>query len=200
MEDAGAVFASGSMHAAGMNRGGDKWAAESVRGDSITWLARTDGEANSTNITPYHNITKVLDSMEKLKDDLDRACSFSSSRSSTQLARYPPGGRYVRHKDAYVSSTPSRRVTILYYPNDQWKEGDGGELRIYKQAPPSSSSSHSCTKYYLEHVAEGHLPSGEAYVDCAPISDRVVIFQSALIDHEVLCSHATRYALTMWLY
>jgi SM-20-related protein len=88
-----------------------------------------------------------------------------------QLARYPGGGaRYERHRDAF-SGGPSRRLTAIYYLNDGWSPADGGALRI--------------------HADDGA-------VDLAPTIDRLVVFLSERLEHEVLPAFAPRLAITAW--
>lgn len=40
----------------------------------------------------------------------------------------------------------------------------------------------------------------ETFTDIDPIADRLVIFQSRMIEHEVLAANTHRWAITMWLY
>ena len=39
-----------------------------------------------------------------------------------------------------------------------------------------------------------------SYQDIDPIADRLLVFQSRMLEHEVLPAHATRFAITMWFY
>lgn len=108
----------------------------------------------------------------------------SRSRSEAQLTCYPGGGsRYVRHLDAF-STTPgddaaagrdARRVTAILYLNADWEPAHGGRLRLF---PPCA---------------------GRAHVDVDPVFGRLLLFRSELVAHEVLPSHAQRWALTLWM-
>ncbi len=94
---------------------------------------------------------------------------------------------YVRHLDTSPKHTnvPCRRlVTAVYYLNQGWKAGDGGCLRVHcpPNGVPSSTSEPS-------HV-----------VDIEPFSDRLVIFRSDKVEHEVLPNVEIRMALTLWFY
>ena len=100
----------------------------------------------------------------------------------THIACYPGGGsRYVRHLDASVHGS-TRRLTLLYYMNEGWKQGDGGELRIYLKDKTKENS------------------DAETHVDVAPLLDRLLVFQSRMLEHEVLPSNIVRFALTVWFY
>jgi len=88
-----------------------------------------------------------------------------------QMAHYNENkARYVRHRDAPPSGPP-RKLTFIYYPNIAWRCGHGGELRAF-------------------------LPAGPR--DIRPIGDRLVVFWSSWLDHEVLPSLASRFAITVW--
>jgi SM-20-related protein len=92
-----------------------------------------------------------------------------------QIARYPGGGAaYDRHRDAFAAppgARPGRRVTAIYYANPAWTPEAGGLLRLHGNAGP---------------------------VDVAPILDRLLVFLSERVEHEVLPAHAPRCAVTAW--
>jgi SM-20-related protein len=110
--------------------------------------------------------------------DLGRALTelawLGLGRLDVQVARYPGGGaRYARHRDAFAGRA-SRRVSAIWYANPDWHPAHGGQLRLY----PDGGESHS-----LE-----------------PILDRLVVFLSEKVEHEVLPAWAERYAVTAWYY
>ena len=109
--------------------------------------------------------------------ELDAAAYLGLGRVDIQIARYPGGGaRYERHRDAFRGPVPdggSRVVTAIYYLNAGWRPEDGGVLRL-------------------------HLAGGP--VDVEPRLDRLAIFLSALVEHEVLPAHTPRLAATGWFY
>jgi SM-20-related protein len=86
-----------------------------------------------------------------------------------QLAHYAPGAHYEKHLDAFPGDD-NRRVTAIVYLNPAWTPADGGLLRLHV-APP---------------------------VDVEPTLDRLVVFRSAVVPHEVLEAKADRWALTAW--
>jgi len=96
---------------------------------------------------------------------------FGCERTQIQLACYDGGGtRYVRHVDS-VAGGPQRRLTAIFYPNAEWKREHAGQLRLF-------------------------LATGAR--DIEPIGDRLVLFLSAYLEHEVLPAQAKRFAMTLW--
>ena len=73
--------------------------------------------------------------------------------------------------------TRNRRITAVYYLNENWNREDGGALRIY---------------------ADTWTPDAQAF-DVLPRLDRLVLFRSTL-QHEVLVTRRERLALTQWWY
>ncbi|CAJ1959360.1 unnamed protein product [Cylindrotheca closterium] len=69
-----------------------------------------------------------------------------------------------------------RYLTCLVYLNTDWKEGDGGCLRVF----PNGESEDS-------------------YVDIAPLGGRMVVLSSPSLFHGVLPTNAQRYACAAWL-
>jgi SM-20-related protein len=124
--------------------------AGGVRSDHIAWID-DDGR------------------FETLRCQLNEAW-LGLVRFELQAARYQPGAAYARHRDAFRGG-PSRRVTAIWYLNEEWS--GGGELRL-------------------------HLDGGAR--DLAPLCDRLVVFLSEKIDHEVLPARAERWAVTAWYY
>lgn len=62
--------------------------------------------------------------------------------------------------------------TLLVYLNEPWSMADGGQLRLY------------------------HTDGSTTDVD--PILDRVVVFLSKTMPHEVLAAHSERWAISVW--
>lgn len=71
-----------------------------------------------------------------------------------------------------------RRITLLWYLNPGWLPEWGGQLRAYPQSR--------------------HAP--RCGMDVEPLLDRVLVFRSDLVEHEVLPTSASRCAVTVWLY
>ena len=66
-----------------------------------------------------------------------------------------------------------RKITCIYYLNVQYQVYHGGQLRVYFK---------------------------NESIDIAPTCDKLVVFRSADVEHEVLPTFATRMALTVWYY
>jgi SM-20-related protein len=110
---------------------------------------------------------------EELGQVLSVGAYLGLGRFELQLAHYPgEGARYVRHRDAFPGQT-NRRVTAILYANPDWRPEHGGLLRLYLEA---------------------------GTVEVAPTLDRLVVFLSEQLEHEVLPTYAPRLALTAWYY
>ncbi len=90
-------------------------------------------------------------------------------------AVYPVGAYYSRHKDVLRSTSPIRArrlVSCVYYLNPGWQEADGGELLLY-----STSGAQKIR----------------------PEFNRLVMFLSEGLEHEVMPANRERRSLTGWL-
>jgi SM-20-related protein len=110
-----------------------------------------------------------------LREALNRDAYLGLDRMEVQVARYPGGGAvYERHRDAFPGppgGRPNRRVTAIYYANPAWCPEDGGALRLYP---------------------------GDGSVDITPVLDRLLVFLSERVSHEVRPAQAPRCAVTAW--
>ena len=158
------------MKPAGMSRGDSKWKDDKIRGDLHLWVHDTES------FKPFKFLVCLLHSIDSIRNELNEKCEFGSEKVQIQVTCYPgEEARYVRHLDTLKDKGPDRRVTCIYYPNREWKKEDGGELRVY-------------------------LENGEDFVDIQPVADRLVVFQSRRIEHEVLPTKKERYAVSSWFY
>ncbi len=113
----------------------------------------------------------LWEAFEGLREALNRDLWLGLRRFELQLACYPgDGARYAAHHDTFAGN-PSRRVTAIVYLNPGWRPEHGGQLRA-------------------------HTPRGA--VDIDPLLDRLVLFLSDRVLHEVLPTHAPRMAATAW--
>jgi SM-20-related protein len=62
-------------------------------------------------------------------------------------------------------------VTAIYYANPAWEPNDGGALRLHGEDGP---------------------------VDVAPLLDRLLVFLSERVEHEVMPARSARWAVTAW--
>jgi len=172
LSNAAQLFQNGKLKPAGMGKGTEYWKEDSVRSDHLLWLNSIFEPTDDANLLSLRDLVSDL---KKIQTQLNEDTDFDSNSSQIQLTCYPgEGTRYIRHLDAYVGSS-TRRLTCLYYMNPDWKKEHGGELRIFD-------------------------PKGNGYHDIEPLGDRLLIFQSRLLEHEVLPSYRERYALTVWFY
>jgi hypothetical protein len=102
--------------------------------------------------------------------------------SEVQLAWYAPNGSgYKQHVDALPDDGESgaggtqRKVTLIVYCNPGWTEAAGGQLRVHR----------------LDI-------DGAGTTNIEPRAGRLVAFLAGCIKHEVLPSHADRFAVTAW--
>jgi SM-20-related protein len=166
----------GHLRPAGMGAGATQWQDDSSRGDHILWL--TGGIAGQPD-GAWPGLEAALRKLTALGAELRANCPALqlSARASVQLAWYPgDGAGYVRHLDAGSSSSSGgvRRVTALYYLNPDWCERDGGWLRLFL----TGCSTISCRR------------DGANVWDIEPLLDRLVLFRSDLVEHQVsYCDH-----------
>ncbi|MEP2024138.1 MAG: 2OG-Fe(II) oxygenase [Reichenbachiella sp.] len=146
---------------AGIGAGTDFQLKSQVRGDYIRWLNRD----NDTELADF--FARIDEAIAKL----NRYCFLSLSGSEFHMAHYPQGTFYKKHLDQF-NHRSNRLISVILYLNTDWKEGDGGELKLY---------------------LDGH----EKII--APIAKRIVFMRSDQVEHEVLETHVDRYSLTGWL-
>lgn len=132
-----------------------------IRGDFIYWL----DENRDAELSSFFGLK------DELTQNLKQFCYLSLSGSEFHIAKYPEGSHYHRHFDQFNERT-NRQITVLIYLNKNWKNGDGGELVIYKDGQ--------------EFLVE-------------PLAKRLLLFKSDKIEHEVLTTNVPRYSLTGWL-
>lgn len=133
-----------------------------IRGDEIQWLKR--GETNNAIVEFYRFADELI-------QNLNRELFLSLCDGEFHFAHYPSGTFYHRHLDQFKGRN-NRQISLVLYMNDNWKPGDGGELKIFG-----------------EHRDE----------IIAPIGNRLVLFRSDTIEHEVLETTTSRKSLTGWL-
>jgi len=153
------------LQKAGIGSSGEFQIKSAVRGDFIHWLNRDVDTA----LNPFFGL------MDELNENLRRYCYLSLSDSEFHIAKYPAGSHYNRHLDQFQERS-NRQITVLMYLNENWKPGDGGELKIYRESD-----------------------EGETEILVEPIARRLLLFKSDCVEHEVLTTNVPRYSLTGWL-
>lgn len=176
------LFENGKMRPAGMGgQSSELWKDSSVRSDHIVWLNDIE-DREKWSEEEAGCLRKLVQKVKLIQTELNQSCNFDSHETQIQLTCYPgDGSRYVRHLDSYVGAT-TRRITCLYYLNPEYSAKDpeakklGGDLRIF------------------------HHDSDSEFTDISPVGDRLLVFQSRLLEHEVLPSYFKRFAITVWFY
>jgi SM-20-related protein len=137
---------------------------------------RSDASAWLTGDTVPAGLLPLWEAFVGLRDALNGAAYLGLDRMEVQVARYSGNGAaYGRHRDAFsdpAGSRPNRRVTAIYYANPAWERAHGGVLRLHGDPEP---------------------------IDVAPLLDRLLVFLSERVEHEVLPTRSARWAVTAWL-
>eukprot|EP00947_MAST-08B_sp_MAST-8B-sp1_P001434 g1434.t1 len=190
--------------------------AASAGAASASKAAARSGPSSSRFVTLKAVVRAVDDLvMGPLKDKVSHLSGLCA-RSDVMCAVYDgAGARFQRHVDNTAGD--GRHLTALIYLNPNWKEEHGGALRIHPR-PGSTGKDDGKQQSQEAGVAadEGKGPSAgtgaeakageaagtaaEAPVDLFPHGGRMVLFFSDQIPHEVMPSHASRHALTIWFY
>ena len=167
-----------------------------IRGDKSIFLSR-EYRQKAEFATNHPHMHKLISTITKtILDKMGDAISLDTSMTSVQLAVYPGDGKsgYTRHCDRGQTScmaeptgssqTPGgeaeRIITAIYYLTDEdWDPIlDGGCLRVFSNSNDGINTTDIC-----------------------PFRDRLVIFRSDGVEHEVLPSmRRPRTAITLWFY
>ena len=152
---------------------GERFSNESLRGDRIAWLPEIFPAAP----VGFDPNSMLLQAMHRFMAAINDHTDFHIKRVSTMLAMYPgEGERYVKHLDNVADDPEGRIITICLYLNENYSKEHGGEIVLYDRSG-----------------------SNEA-LRVEPLFNRVVMFDSRKVPHEVLECRAQRWALTFWLY
>lgn len=147
---------------AAIGQTGDELVIKEIRGDYTYWLdKKTDIQLNT-----------IFEILEEAKNKLNQLCYLSLSNYEFHLAHYPVGSFYKKHLDQFKNRN-NRMISMIIYLNDNWQEGDGGELKVY--------------------------PKGKNQQLIPPLMNRCVMFKSADLPHEVLKTNVGRKSLTGWM-
>lgn len=156
------LLGEGEFHPALIGRGVTEQRISEVRGDKIMWL-----EPNA--LTEAQQ--RYFDFLEELREYLSNYFRIGLPWFECHLATYPVGSFYTRHFDQF-RETNNRIFSVILYLNENWKEEDGGQLRIYENG---------------------------THRDIEPKMGRLVCFRSDLVEHEVLVTNRTRFSVTGWI-
>ena len=134
---------------------------ENRRRDKIVWLDN-DNERDKL----------YLDFTQGLRESLNRSLYLGQSYYEAHYALYEKDAFYEKHLDAFRGSK-NRAVTTVFYLNEGWRDGDGGELLIYDE-------------------------DDNLITQVKPTANTLVVFLSDKFPHEVLAANKIRYSIAGW--
>ncbi|MBN2783126.1 MAG: 2OG-Fe(II) oxygenase [Campylobacterales bacterium] len=146
---------------AGISTGNELHIDGDRRRDKINWLDEDDGIQS-----------KFLDFAKGLQEYLNRELFLCLSYYEAHFAIYENGAFYEKHLDCF-KNFKNRVVTTVFYMNENWSDGDGGELIVYDE-----------NDKFLKKVE--------------PLFNTLVVFLSEKFPHEVLKANAKRYSIAGW--
>lgn len=147
---------------AGIGKSLDKQINEAIRGDYIHWVDRTSAQSA---------LQSYLTKLNELILFVNQNLFLSLKDYEVHMTIYPPGAYYKRHLDQFKKDD-HRKLSVICYLNENWREDEGGQLRIY---------------------------SPEKDIDFLPVAGRLVCFRSDQLEHEVLPATRPRLSLTGWI-
>ncbi|PKO94437.1 MAG: proline hydroxylase [Betaproteobacteria bacterium HGW-Betaproteobacteria-10] len=153
---------SARFKAAKIGRGATQNHLSLLRGDVISWLDDNNGTDQA-----------YLLWMETLRSGLNAALFLGLFDFESHYAIYGAGTGYAKHSDV-LQGAKNRIVSTVYYLNEAWQNGDGGELRLFEA-------------------------TGETVIATVnPNFGTMIIFLSESFPHEVLMAHKRRHSITGW--
>ncbi len=147
---------------AGIGKNQDKQINEAIRGDYIQWIDPNNAEPP---------LLTYLGKLEQMIAFVNQSLFLSLKDCEVHQTIYPIGSFYKRHLDQFKKDD-HRKLSVICYLNKDWKEADGGQLRMF-----------------IGHESK----------DVLPVAGRLVCFRSDLLEHEVLPATRERLSLTGWL-
>lgn len=136
---------------------------DTIRNDQTLWLDQTN---ENTGIMAYFT------ELKKICSKLNETLFLGLIDYEAHFAIYQPNSFYKKHVDQF-RATRERRISCVYYLNQEWQQDFGGELRLYDQEDAPLTT-------------------------ILPLGNRFVCFNSD-IPHEVFTAFKTRYSIAAWL-
>lgn len=134
-----------------------------IRTDEICWLDEDSVEpAVHTYLKQVNHVANIL----------NQSLFLSLTEFETHFAAYQPGSFYKKHIDQFAT-TKTRKISCVYYLNEDWNDAFGGELKLYNK----------------ENQLIQNVP---------PLENRFICFNSEL-PHEVCLTHQPRYSIAGWM-
>ena len=136
---------------------------QNIRNDKILWL---DEDSEHPFITNY------LNALSSVANILNQTLFLGLSEVESHFATYESGSFYKKHIDQFRTNK-RRKISCVYYLNQNWQKEYGGELNLYTN-------------------------QDELLKTVNPQGNRFICFTSD-IPHEVCVTHQTRYSIAGWL-
>jgi SM-20-related protein len=156
--------ANGKLSSAAIGHGDARRMRNDIRGDRTRWFDETESTPAQSNYWA---------AMHALRLQLNRSLMLGLDELEAHYALYAPGARYARHRDTFRDDD-ARVLSSVLYLNADWRDDDGGALRLYLS------------------------DSVEKYLDIYPRAGTLVLFLSADLDHEVLPATRDRLSIAGW--
>lgn len=134
-----------------------------IRADEICWI---DEYSQEPSIQAY------LKEANSLANMFNQTLYLGLTEFETHFAAYQPGAFYKKHIDQFAT-TKTRKISCVYYLNQNWHEAFGGELKLYNK-------------------------ENQLIQKVTPFGNRFICFNSEL-PHEVCQTHQSRYSITGWM-
>ncbi len=134
-----------------------------IRTDEICWLDECSAEPA---------IHAYLKQTTHVANILNQSLFLGLIEFETHFAAYQPGSFYKKHIDQFASKK-TRKISCVYYLNEDWQDGFGGELKLYNK-------------------------EDQLIQTVSPLPNRFICFNSEL-PHEVCLTHRSRYSITGWM-
>jgi len=141
-----------------------------IRGDSVCWILPPVDDDGDALLRASPGLTVLHEKLVEIARVLSEHALVNLSRIEMHAAHFGPGGRYLPHLDR-SSGTSGRVFTYVYFLNPSWTRHHGGALRAI-------------------------TPRRKLM---APVMNRLVLFHTPEVLHEVMTTTVDRLAVTGWL-
>jgi SM-20-related protein len=158
------VWQQGLFHEAATGRATGQARRAEIRSDSVLWL---DQVAAEPAVQAYNT------AMDDIMHAVNRGLYLGLAELESHFAVYPAGAFYKKHLDRFQDDD-ARTLTTVFYLNEGWPQGAGGQIRLYLD--------DSCSEY----------------LDIEPEAGTLVLFLSDRFWHEVLPARQQRLSVTGW--
>jgi len=155
------LFSKDQLLLAGTGKSADIDRSKLVRGDKIFWLDRSHKDE-------FEN--SFFDVIDEFVIYLNRTCYTGITSYEFHYTLYEPGTFYKKHIDQFQNND-SRKYSMIFYLNENWKAIDGGELCIHQ---------------------------ANSFQSISPTNGKSVFFKSNELEHEVLNTTKNRMSITGW--